>query len=1606
MAESRDSSVRWIVPLAAGCALAAVCAMAMSVVNSSGAPAAAVGEQTQPRVVGEAPDSASAVLAARRQGSRVEVLGERSDTHTVFANPDGTHTTEISALPTRVKRGSGWVPINRALVSRPDGSVVPRAVSDDVTLSGGGSAAPLLRMVAGGAALALYWPGELPRPVLSQNAATYPEVLPGVDLVMRAESYGYQQLLVIKTAEAAKNPALARIELRVEERGVRLSADGSGALRAVDTAGNPVFGSPPSVMWDSSGGVAPSTPQRSRSAPVGVVVGDGVLRLLPDKDFLADPATRYPVTIDPTLETFQKSNWATVLEGFPNQRYWWTSGAGPDVAQVGQCNNANGDCNGIRQAKAYFQFNTAGAGMHGKTILEATFRTLVRHSPDCSARAHQLRVVHHTHTITSDTTWNNQPPSDPWPKPPASPDFLAPTTCSPGVGLNVMGALNGNGWTTFMLQAANGGDPMAWRKYDPTQTKLTILWNRPPDIPRNLRTDPPLNPPCRWCGGKSYVADNAIVLATELFDPDSDLLYPKWWVKETGKDVALSVGATQISGATHTYRIDLTNMDTKEFSWTVQAHDTHAESAAFGLAPFVVDRKGIGAAPAVESAAYPADGLWHGAVGAPGTFTFRPGAPCDAGNTNGTCDINHYVFWSPGEPERSVNADALGGNATVTLTPWTHGPVTLHVKSVDRAGHPSPVTSHIFRVRDGDGPRSQWSFEGKPNDSAYLGDRHGTLGGDASYTDGAVGTSVYLSGKADMTSIVTAPHAVRTDASFSVSAWVRPDELPTDRSMSVLSQDGTNNSGWILSYAHDVRSWSFMMVESDELKSPLAAWRVKAPASLASAAEWIHLTGVYDRPANAIRLYVNGVKVDEYTLAANFEPWDAPGSLIVGRLKWQGAIGYSWQGGIDEVKVFDRAVSDAEVLAMVSRDNVQTGRWKFDDPKTVAGQRNTTARNAVAGSADGVLTGGAEFVDNGDLGGAVKFNGVDGQVTAARAMHTDRSFTVSAWVYPNAFPKDPAKPYQSMTAVSRDGTANSGFYLQWNHAGKWMFMRAGTDLAGNTQWYAVAASDVVPQLNAPTHLTGVYSDDGTTRKLAIYVNGELGGEAVLPVAAPAAWDATGPLAIGRAKVLGNLSDFWNGQIDEVRTYNRALAAQEIKAIVAKSDVPAGSWKLDANTTDSSPGNRHGTWSGTPAWVEGQSIDPNPADQAARFTGTNAISVQKAVDTTESFTAAAWVKLDAATGCHCAILSQDATNNSGFSINVGADGRWSMFAATSDPYGRASDGHYAIVGDAQRAQAGVWTHVAGVYHKQRGKIELYVNGVLIATGDHRGGVNATGGFQIGRTKSWWQGTHTYVMNFAGAIDDVKVYSRPLFADEIQVMAGRDSSLVHHWKLNEGSGTFAADSVGLRGGTLSVSTTYTTGRAGGAVRFDGRDDAVSTTGVDLRTDKNFTVTAWVKLDDRGSNPPLGKVVAVSMDGGAANNYIAKFRLGHRLDNNQAPPPGKWIFEMPEKDGTITEAAISVKPSQLNTWVLLVGTYDAAAKRLWLRVYDDNNNVEADQGTLNTPWRATGGVQIGRSMHNGTAGEFWPGSVDDVRLYTGNLDPARITEIFRSYPAATQS
>ena len=71
-------------------------------------------------------------------------------------------------------------------------------------------------------------------------------------------------------------------------------------------------------------------------------------------------------------------------------------------------------------------------------------------------------------------------------------------------------------------------------------------------------------------------------------------------------------------------------------------------------------------------------------------------------------------------------------------------------------------------------------------------------------------------------------------------------------------------------------------------------------------------------------------------------------------------------------------------------------------------------------------------------------------------------------------------------------------------------------------------------LNTWSHLATTY--DGTT--LRLYVNGALAGSSTIAGSIPA---STGPLRLGGNAIWG---EWFSGEIDDVRVYNRALSATE------------------------------------------------------------------------------------------------------------------------------------------------------------------------------------------------------------------------------------------------------------------------------------------------------------------------------------------------------------------------------------------------------------------------------------------------------------------------------
>ena len=176
---------------------------------------------------------------------------------------------------------------------------------------------------------------------------------------------------------------------------------------------------------------------------------------------------------------------------------------------------------------------------------------------------------------------------------------------------------------------------------------------------------------------------------------------------------------------------------------------------------------------------------------------------------------------------------------------------------------------------------------------------------------------------------------------------------------------------------------------------------------------------------------------------------------------------------------------------------------------------------------------GATWNTQGKFGNALTFNGVNSWVTVADANDLDLTtgMTLEAWVFPTAAAT--ATTWRNVLIKERSGGEVYNLYADTDtHVPTLYVVRAanpGTPvgLSGATQ---------IP-LNTWTHLTATYDN----AMLRLYVNGTLVRSSAM---SGALLTSTGALRIGGNNVWG---EFFQGSIDEVRIYNRALTQTEIQA---------------------------------------------------------------------------------------------------------------------------------------------------------------------------------------------------------------------------------------------------------------------------------------------------------------------------------------------------------------------------------------------------------------------------------------------------------------------------
>ncbi len=676
------------------------------------------------------PASASASAQAAASGQPVEVTDATTETTQVMANPDGSFTLTSDRDPVRVQQDGHWTPIDTSLAANPDASLSPRASTAQLTFSGGGTG-PALSIADPdtGNAIAFSWPTALPAPRLDGDTATYSEVLPGVDLKLTAKAASYSEVLVVKDATAAANPALDQLKLHASASGLKLAKAANGGLQATDNSGAVVFDGAAPTMWDSTidshVGPTPSADDpgsaRVTALPVSVPAADGTttdasttVTLAPPAAALEGPDVHYPVFIDPALSTPNHTHFAVVLSsGAP-----YFDDPGQDM-KVGYCDWAN--CKGIGVGRSYFSFNTADITRH------AAYQNTTAHIFAAKVSA---RETHNAMGCTSEPVnlWTAAgiSGSTVWPGPAISmlqqvssnrSDDCA--SAQPAMidfdGASVLARLQSaaNSDTTvltFGLLAPDESNRNYWKRFasDPV---LTVTYNFPPSAPLatgiNTARSSVVN-----CNGSIITSDSSpslLGLAHDNNSPHTPLdfrfnIYPV----SGSTPVASSsdvLGARTNGGTGDDYSTwwdSSAALPDGAWKYTVSAHFASANfyidmsTGASGPYPFIVEHNPPATSPIIASADYPKD-FWGSAVSHPGLFSLT---------TNGGSTAIGLSYAFDTDPTIPTTCTTVAGKWVLTPAGTAQlaapmlppGPHTLKVASFDGAHDLSAPTSYRFFV--------------------------------------------------------------------------------------------------------------------------------------------------------------------------------------------------------------------------------------------------------------------------------------------------------------------------------------------------------------------------------------------------------------------------------------------------------------------------------------------------------------------------------------------------------------------------------------------------------------------------------------------------------------------------------------------------------------------------------------------------------------------------------------------------------------------------------------------------------------------------------------------------------------------------------------------
>jgi hypothetical protein len=903
---------------------------------------------------------------------------------------------------------------------------------------------------------------------------------------------------------------------------------------------------------------------------------------------------------------------------------------------------------------------------------------------------------------------------------------------------------------------------------------------------------------------------------------------------------------------------------------------------------------------------------------------------------------DHYI-------NKTISSDDLSGDTTLPFYIAADRPGTYLETTVGESAYanyqPDANTVGLWHMDEGTDDACNAGSDDvcDASGNGHHGDENG------SPTPGVIGKTGFARDFIADSDYIEVPDSAEFTLSqnFTIEAWINPDDISDDWKAIVGTYSG-GTSGWILALDNTA---------GNALNFYDGTW-IDSNIAIAEEGTWKHVAVVNN--AGDCMFYVNGVHGATVACATT----DLDGGVLQigdGGSGWSG-FAYHFDGRIDEVRVSDTVRTTDEI-----RQAYEVGRRTH--PITIDFAASLGSGDLIADSSDKYFV-----VDETAYGAADKAEHVySGDKIIVRETVDATEYIAQGVV-------------SSVNKVSGEVSVIGG----WDTTST--FPSSGyTANATVFKWqkeYFDLSSPLSTHIDAVTNLTLRVTNGHEGRTIWL---DDLNS-------------STGYLSTNTGSTITSATG------NRFMQYRAILASSDTDVSANVSDVtldyvtkePEGYWQFDegygTTSYDHSSNVNNGTITGA-TWMQ---EDMCVSGKCLEFDGNDEVQIADTDEldfgASDDFTISTWFKQngDTITDSYGGLWDKRDTSDNGYTCyyqNVTANLRCNL-----------SDGsNHAYNYDASGAFDGNWHHLAWVIDNTDDKAYLYIDGVLNA---NEWDISGYGSFA--NTDPLFIGSYNQGSYISGRMDEFKIYSYALSQDEVLADFNAASPSIHgasasygpdekvflsdglvgYWKMDEtaadsctGASNDNCDSSGnSNDGAWNGTTASGNGKFGSGVSLDGNSDYVQIADANsLDISDTISVSLWAYADTLSG---WDTFISKFGDGGGGTQgdlyiYSNDGTLGLVLDG---PKSFNWTT--------------SVTMSTL-TWTHITVTYDGE----YIRFYKN--------GVLEDTLAGTGALSLGTNSndlyigYNTPWGEYWDGTIDDVRIYDKVLSPTDIQNLYNWAP-----